>query len=45
VPVAVAMDAHHADATFPVSVLDQRHVGASSSAGKLTGYWSPDVVQ
>ena len=35
--VAVAMDAHHADAALPVSVLDQRHVRASSSDGAFSG--------
>jgi hypothetical protein len=43
--VAVAMDAHHADAALPISVFDQRHVGASSSTGNFAGLWSPDMVQ
>ena len=43
--VAVAMDPHHADAAFPVSVFDQRHVGASSSASNFAGLWSPGVIQ
>src|SRR4029077_19956332 len=33
-PIAVAVDTHDADAALAVSVLDQRHGRASSSAGK-----------
>ena len=39
------MDAHHADAALPVSVLDQRHVRASSSvrnsAGRMVARYGP----
>src|SRR5258708_38956857 len=38
VPVAVAMNPHHTNAALPVSVLDQRHAGASSSAVNLRDF-------
>src|SRR4051794_32815204 len=44
VPLAVAMDTHHADAALAVSVLDQRHGKVSSSAGKSTGLIKRDSV-